>query len=95
MEAPKEFVDSRMKLVEEIKEKNPTLKELVFILKKNGIKNRKEMESFVIGWDIMQYVKKDKEYMSMTRKFKKLKSKESKNKLLDRFFSKLTKTKKN
>jgi hypothetical protein len=89
MEAPKEFIDSRKKLVEIIKKENPTIKELVVILKKNGIKTRKEMESFVIGWDVMQYVKKDKEFLDMTKKYKKLKSQESKNKLLDGYFKKL------
>ena len=89
MEAPKEFIDSRKKLVEIIKKENPTIKELVVILKKNGIKNRKEMESFVIGWDVMQYVKKDEEFLEMTKKYKKLKSMESKNKLLDNYFKKL------
>jgi hypothetical protein len=89
MEAPKEFIDSRKKLVEIIKKENPTIKELVVILKKNGIKTRKEMESFVIGWDVMQYVKKDKEFLDMTKKYKKLKSQESKNKLLDDYFKKL------
>jgi hypothetical protein len=89
MEAPKEFIDSRKKLVEIIKKENPTIKELVVILKKNGIKTRKEMESFVIGWDVMQYVKKDEEFLDMTKKYKKLKSMESKNKLLDNYFKKL------
>jgi hypothetical protein len=89
MEAPKEFIYSRKKLVEIIKKENPTIKELVVILKKNGIKTRKEMESFVIGWDVMQYVKKDEEFLDMTKKYKKLKSMESKNKLLDNYFKKL------
>ena len=47
------------------------------------------MESFVIGWDVMQYVKKDEEFLEMTKKYKKLKSMESKNKLLDNYFKKL------
>ena len=89
MEAPKEFIDSRKKLVEIIKKENPTIKELVVILKKNGIKTRKEMESFVIGWVVMQHVKKDKEFLDMTKKYNKLKSQESKNKLLDGYFKKL------
>ena len=57
---PKKFLDSRVKLVETIKKKKPTLNELAAMLKKKGFE-KLEMEMFVFGWYVLPYVKPDEE----------------------------------
>ena len=56
---PEKFLDNRVKLVETIKKKKPTLNELATMLKKKGFE-KLEMEMFVFGWDVLPYVKPDK-----------------------------------
>jgi len=56
---PEKFLDNRVKLVETIKKKKPTLNELATMLKKKGFE-KLEMEMFVFGWDVLPYVKADK-----------------------------------
>ena len=87
------FVKSREKLVELIKAKEPTMSELVIILKKKGFKTQNEMEAFIVGWNIMQYIKKDKQFLIFAEKYKKLKSEKNKKKLLTETFNKVMKKK--
>jgi hypothetical protein len=62
-----EFTKRRLRLVNTIKKKNFTLKELAFFLMKKGMK-QEEMEGFIASWDIMDYVKKDKQYKLFMKK---------------------------
>jgi len=91
MEAPKSFVNNRLKLVESIKQQEPTLKELFVILKKNGFESQNEMDSFIYGWDIMQYVKKDKFFMKIMKKLQTLNSQNNKKKFMSKVYKKLSK----
>jgi hypothetical protein len=56
------------KLIEEIKEKNPTLQELKKIFKKNKITSRNEIQRLMLTYNLIKYIKKDKKYMSMKKK---------------------------
>jgi hypothetical protein len=91
MEAPKSFVNSRLKLVESIKKQEPTLKELFVILKKNGFESQNEMDSFIYGWNVMQYVKKDKFFMKIMKKLQTLNSQNNKKKFMSKIYKKLSK----
>jgi hypothetical protein len=62
-----EFTKRRERLVNIIKKKNFTLKELALFLLKKGME-QKEMEGFIASWNIMDYVKKDKQYKSFMKK---------------------------
>jgi len=63
---PKKFLDSRVKLVETIKKKKPTLNELAAMLKKKGFE-KLEMEMFVFGWYVLPYVKPDEEPFNLAK----------------------------
>lgn len=55
-------------LINEIKKKNPTLQELKIIFKKNKITSRDEMHKLFIKHDLLKYIKKDKQFMTMKKK---------------------------
>jgi hypothetical protein len=56
------------KLIKEIKQKKPTLQELKKILKKNKITSRDEINELMIKYNLLKYIKKDKQFMSMKKK---------------------------
>jgi len=62
-----EFTKRRQRLVNTIKKKNFTLKELALFLMKKGMQ-QDEMEGFIASWDIMDYIKKDKQYKAFMKK---------------------------
>lgn len=55
-------------LIKEIKEKKPTLQELKIIFKKNKITSRDEIHELFMKYDLLQYIKKDKKFMTMKKK---------------------------
>jgi hypothetical protein len=75
------------KIIKEIKQKKPTLQELKIIFKKNKITSRNEIQELMFTHNLLQYVKKDKQFMSMKKKadknvdnaYKELSSKSFKN----------------
>ena len=90
MIAPTGFVDAREKLVALIAKTKPTLSELVCLLKKNGFQTRQEMEAFIFGWDVFQYVTKNKQSLYMQIEHNRLKEDPEKaNKLLDKLYTDL------
>jgi hypothetical protein len=56
------------KLIKEIKKKKPTLQELKIILKKNNITSPYEIYTLMMKHDLLKYIKKDKQFMSMKKK---------------------------
>jgi len=56
------------KLIKEIKQKKPTLQELKIILKKNKITSRDEIHELFIKHDLLKYIKKDKQFITMKKK---------------------------
>ena len=56
------------KLIKEIKQKKPTLKELKIILKKNKITSRDEIHELFLKHDLLKYIKKDNQFMTMKKK---------------------------
>lgn len=56
------------KLIKEIKQKKPTLKELKIILKKNKITSRDEIHELFLKHDLLKYIKKDKQFITMKKK---------------------------
>ncbi len=58
------------KLIKEVKQKKPTLQELKILFKKYKITSRDEMRELMINHNLLKYVKKDKQFMSMKKKSK-------------------------
>ena len=56
------------KLIKEIKQKKPTLQELKIIFKKNKITSRDELHELFIKHDLLKYIKKDKQFITMKKK---------------------------
>jgi hypothetical protein len=56
------------KLIKEIKKKKPTLQELKIIFKKNKITSRYEMYELMTKHDLLKYIKKDKQFITMKKK---------------------------
>jgi hypothetical protein len=56
------------KLIKEIKQKKPTLQELKIILKKNKITSRDEIHGLFIKHNLLKYIKKDKQFITMKKK---------------------------
>ncbi len=56
------------KLIKEIKEKKPTLQELKIIFKKNKITSRDEIQELFFKHNLLKYIKKDNQFMSMKKK---------------------------
>jgi hypothetical protein len=56
------------KLIKEIKQKKPTLQELKVIFKKNKITSRDEIHALLMKHNLLKYVKKDNQFMSMKKK---------------------------
>lgn len=56
------------KLIKEIKQKKPTLQELKIILKKNKIISRDEIHELFIKHDLLKYIKKDTQFITMKKK---------------------------
>ena len=77
-------------LVETIKKKQPTLNELVLFLQQEGY-DQEKMLKLVSLWDVLNYVKKDKEFINMTKKYKTLKNKKAKTQFLNNLYQKLSK----
>lgn len=55
-------------LIKEIKKKKPTLQELKILFKKNKISSPYEIQELMIKYDLLKYVKKDKQFMTMKKK---------------------------
>ncbi len=56
------------KLIKEIKKKKPTLQELKIIFKKNKITSRNEVQELFFKHNLLKYIKKDNQFMSMKKK---------------------------
>jgi len=56
------------KLIKEIKEKKPSLQELKIIFKKNKITSREEIHELIMKHNLLKYIKKDKQFMTMKKK---------------------------
>ena len=56
------------KLIEEIKKKNPTLQELKIIFKKNKITSRDEIHELFLKHNLLKYIKKDSQFITMKKK---------------------------
>jgi len=56
------------KLIKEIKQKKPTLQELKIIFKKNKITSRDEIHELFLKHDLLKYIKKDKQFITMKKK---------------------------
>lgn len=56
------------KLIKEIKQKKPSLQELKIIFKKNKITSREEIHELMMKHNLLKYIKKDKQYMTMKKK---------------------------
>ncbi len=56
------------KLIKEIKQKKPSLQELKIILKKNKITSREEIHELIMKHNLLKYIKKDKQFMTMKKK---------------------------
>ena len=56
------------KLIKEIKQKKPTLQQLKIILKKNKITSRDEIHELIMKHNLLKYVKKDTQFMTMKKK---------------------------
>jgi hypothetical protein len=56
------------KLIKEIKQKKPTLQELKVIFKKNKITSRDEIHALLMKYNLLKYVKKDNQFMTMKKK---------------------------
>ena len=56
------------KLIKEIKQKKPTLQELKVIFKKNKITSRDEIHALLMKHNLLKYVKKDNQFMTMKKR---------------------------
>ena len=56
------------KLIKEIKQKKPTLQELKIIFKKNKITSRDEIHELFLKHDLLKYIKKDSQFITMKKK---------------------------
>ena len=56
------------KLIKEIKQKKPSLQELKIIFKKNKITSREEIHELMMKHNLLKYIKKDKQFMTMKKK---------------------------
>jgi hypothetical protein len=56
------------KLIKEIKKKKPSLHELKIILKKNKITSRDEIHELMMKHNLLKYIKKDKQFITMKKK---------------------------
>ena len=56
------------KLIKEIKQKKPSLQELKIILKKNKITSREEIHELMMKHNLLKYIKKDKQFITMKKK---------------------------
>ena len=56
------------KLIKEIKQEKPSLQELKIIFKKNKITSREEIHELMMKHNLLKYIKKDKQFMTMKKK---------------------------
>jgi hypothetical protein len=56
------------KLIKSIKKTKPSLQELKIILKKNKITSRDEIQELFTKHDLLKYIKKNNQFMSMKKK---------------------------
>ena len=55
-------------LIKEIKKKKPTLQELKIIFKKIKITSRDEIQELFFKHNLLKYIKKDNQFMSMKKR---------------------------
>jgi hypothetical protein len=59
---------SEEELIKTIKKNKPTLQELKMLFKKNNITSRDEIHHLMLKYNLLQYIKKDNQFMTMKKK---------------------------